>query len=157
MRRKDREVSDLNEIIKIVDKCEVVRLGLVDNGVPYIVPLNFGYEFNDQTLTMYFHSALEGRKIDILKTNPFVCFEMDCSLKITKHEIPCNWSAEHESVIGCGKVIFIEDDAGRKAAMDIIMKRYGFEGVPEYNENIFKKTAIYKLVADSITGKRNIK
>lgn len=157
MRRNDREVLELDDILKIVDKCEIVRLGMVDSGIPYIVPLNFGYEVIDDTLIMYFHSALEGRKIDILKTNPFVCFEMDCSLKIIKHEIPCKWSAEYESIIGYGNVSFIENADKKKKALDLIMNKYGFKGVPEYNQSIYQKTNMYKLIVDSMTGKRNIK
>ncbi len=156
MRRKDREVLDLNEIMKIVGKCEVVRLGMVDNGVPYIVPLNFGYELRGETLTLYFHSALQGRKIGILKANPSACFEMDCSCKIIKEETPCEWSAEYESVIGYGNISFIENADERKSALDAVMRRYGFEGVLEYNEAVFQRTSLYKLVVDSMTCKRKV-
>jgi nitroimidazol reductase NimA-like FMN-containing flavoprotein (pyridoxamine 5'-phosphate oxidase superfamily) len=157
MRRKDREVVEFNEIIKIVDKCEVIHLAMVDNGIPYIVPLNFGYEIKDNTLVMYFHSALQGRKIEILKANPFICFEMDCSFRALQNEVPCNWSAEFESVIGYGRVSLIENANERKTALDSILKKYGFKGVPEYQQNDLRLTAIYKIAVDRMTGKRNIK
>ena len=66
MRRKDREVKDYPEIIKIIDACDCCRLGFVDDKEGYIVPLNFGYETNGSDLTLYFHSAKEGRKIEML-------------------------------------------------------------------------------------------
>jgi uncharacterized protein len=157
MRKKDREITDFEEIITIVDKCEVLHLGLADNGIPYIVPLNYGYKVDGEQLTFFFHSALEGRKMDIMRKNPYVCFEMETSFKITKGEVPCKWSAEHESVIGYGTISFLEDTGEKKAAMDLIMKKYGYEGIPEYMTNIFLKTAVYQLEVSQITGKRNIK
>lgn len=157
MRRKDREIKDFHDIVSVVDRCEIVRLAMVDHGRPYIVALNFGYLAGDGTLTLYMHSAAEGRKMDILKENPAVCFEMDCSFQITRDEIPCHWSAEHESVIGSGTIVFITEPTEKKAAMDAIMNHYGFEGVPEYNESTFRHTCLYKLVVDELSGKRNLK
>ena len=156
MRRKDREVTDFHEIIDIVSRCEVIRLGLVDDEKPYIVPLNYAFEEIDGQVTFYFHSALEGRKIDIIKKNPYACFEMDCSLKITRNEVLSKWSTEYESVIGYGDIERIEDAAEKKRAMDLIVKRHGFEGVPEYSDRIFSVTALYKLTVSEISGKRNI-
>lgn len=114
MRRKDREVTDLTEIIGIIDNCEIIRLGLSDKGMPYIVPLNFGYKVNNEQINFFFHSAPVGRKINIMKNNAFVCFELDCSFKITADAIPCKWSANHESVIGYGDISFISDNEERQ-------------------------------------------
>ena len=83
MRRKDREITDISEIIDLMKKCDVYRLGLNDNGFPYILPLNFGMEQDEEgKVTLYFHSALEGRKTELLKEGLKASFEMD-----TKHEI----------------------------------------------------------------------
>ena len=79
MRRKDREVKDYPEIIKIIDACDCCRLGFVDDKEAYIVPLNFGYETNGSDLTLYFHSANEGRKIDLVSKQERVAFELDCN------------------------------------------------------------------------------
>jgi len=78
MRRKDREITDNSEIEKIIGKAICCRIGLVDNDEPYIVPVCFGYERN----TIYFHSALEGRKVELIKKNNKVCFEIDTDLEI---------------------------------------------------------------------------
>jgi len=157
MRRKDREVTDLNEIIDIISRCEVIHLGLVDDGRPYIVPLSFAHEETNGQITFVFHSAAEGRKIDIMKRNPHACFEMECSLKITRHEVLSKWSTEYESVMGYGEVEYIENDSERKHTMDLLVKRYGYEGVPEYSPQIFARTALYKLTVSEISGKRNVK
>jgi len=75
MRRSDREVTDVDEKLGIVARCKVCRLGMIDEtvgpGEPYIVPLNFGYEYVDGVLFLYLHGAGEGRKINILKNNCF--------------------------------------------------------------------------------------
>jgi len=42
MRRKDREITDFNEIVQLISSMKVLRLGLIDDDFPYIVPLNFG-------------------------------------------------------------------------------------------------------------------
>ncbi len=156
MRRKDREVSNLEEILNIVDKCEVIRIGMHDGKEPYIVPLNYGYHINSNELYFYTHCASEGRKIDILHSNPNVCFEMDCSFNLSKHEIPCKWSAYHESVMGTGIVNIITSVDEKKFAMDCIMKRYGFEGMPVYEESVFKKTTLLQLKVSEIVGKQNL-
>jgi nitroimidazol reductase NimA-like FMN-containing flavoprotein (pyridoxamine 5'-phosphate oxidase superfamily) len=157
MRRKDREITDSKALIEIIDKCDIIRLGLSDEGIPYIVPLNFAYEANEAQIVFYFHSATEGRKIDILKKNSYVCFELDGSFKITRNETPCKWSAEHESVVGYGNIGFINDERDKKAAMDLIMHRYGYGEIPEYLPAVFNRTLLYKLTVCQITGKSNIK
>lgn len=67
MRRKDREVTDLNQIFEIVQNCSVAHVGMIENEKPYVVALNFGYERQGDALVLYFHSAYEGHKMDILK------------------------------------------------------------------------------------------
>lgn len=155
MRRKDKEVTDIMEIAKIIETCEIIHLGLVDHGIPYVVPLNFGYKIEGEQVTFFFHSALEGKKMDILRENPYVCFEMAGLYKIIKDEIPCEWTAKYESVMGYGDVSFVHGNE-KCAAMDLIMKRYGYEEKPEYTPSVFSRTAVFKLEVKEITGKRSI-
>lgn len=84
MRRKDREITDICAILDLVSECKVCRLAMTDGGVPYIVPLNYGYEYADGALTFYFHSAKEGRKLEILKKNPTVCLEWTAGASLLK-------------------------------------------------------------------------
>ena len=110
MRRKDREVNDIVEIEEIIKSCKTCHLAMVDDGMPYIIPLSFGYEIADDVLTLYFHSAEEGRKIDILQKNNTVCFEMCYEGEaIYAKEAPCNSGYYYSSIIGNGKVDFITD------------------------------------------------
>lgn len=81
MCRKDREITDISEIIDIMNRCDVVRLGLNDNGYPYILPLNFGIETDGDNIKLYFHSVLEGHKLGLITQDNCASFEMD-----TRHE-----------------------------------------------------------------------
>jgi len=92
MRRNDRAVDSLTEITSILEDCQVCRLAMCDEDMPYIVPLNFGYTLTDGVLTLYFHCAPEGRKVDILRRNPRVCFEMDIPRELTTGDIACAYS-----------------------------------------------------------------
>ena len=95
MRRSEKEITDKLAIEKIINASLVCRLALSDGNQPYIVPLCFGY----QDRTLYFHSALEGKKIDILKKNKRTCFEFDVNSEIIKAEKACKWGMKYQSVI----------------------------------------------------------
>ena len=154
MRRKDREIKDFQEQIKIIERCDVIRLGLSDENGIYIVPMNFGYEVSGEKLFFYFHSASEGRKIDILKTSPTVGFELDGKMEIRKADKVCGWGAAFESLIGTGNVVFLESIAEKEHAMTCLMKKYNYEGMPEFHPEILKKIIVMKLEVDVISGKR---
>ena len=81
MRRRDREVTELNEIIHILDSGKVLHLGLVDQGKPYIVPVNYGYVMENDKLVFYVHGALEGRKLDIIRNNSDCCVQIECDVQ----------------------------------------------------------------------------
>lgn len=156
MRRKDMEVSDFNEIMDMIQKCEVLHLGMVDDGKPYIVPLNFGYTAEGNRVVFYFHSAKEGRKIDIMKKNPSVCFEMECSTSLyTDQSGPCKWTMQYESIMGEGTIDFIEDPAEKEAAFVNIMKAHGYEGTPVFPPNAIAQVQMYRLTVSAMTAKKN--
>jgi len=95
MRRKEKEITDNEVLHEIIRSSQVCRLGLSDGNVPYIVPLCFGYK--DRTL--YFHSAAEGKKIELIKKNPNVCFEFDHNVEVVRAEKPCSWGMKYQSII----------------------------------------------------------
>ena len=149
MRRKDKEITDIGEIESIIRKSLVCRLGLADNGMPYIVPLCFGYKDN----SLYFHSAKEGRKIEILKRNNAVCFEFDIDSKIESGKDACAWGMKYRSVIGYGTATLIEDPEEKRKALDVIMAQYA-DGAFEYSEKAFGKALVIKVEIESMTGKK---
>jgi nitroimidazol reductase NimA-like FMN-containing flavoprotein (pyridoxamine 5'-phosphate oxidase superfamily) len=150
LRRKDKEITDKNEIESIIRKSLVCRLGLADNGTPYIVPLCFGYKDN----SLYFHSAKEGRKIEILKRNNDVCFEFDDNLEVQAGKAACAWGMKYRSVIGYGKATLIEDPEEKRKALDVIMAQYA-DGAFEYSEKVFGKALVIKVEIESMTGKKS--
>jgi hypothetical protein len=87
LRRKEKEITDIKEIESIIQRSQVCRLALVDAGLPYIVPLCFGYK----NKMLYFHSAKEGQKIDILRRNRQVCFEFDIDARARSGKTACAW------------------------------------------------------------------
>ena len=109
MRRKDREVTDQGRIQDILSRCIGCRLGFYEAGEVYIVPLNFGYQMDKDATVLYFHSAKEGRKIDLIAQNPSVGFELDTGYALHGGDSACSYSAAFESIIGTGKVSFVEN------------------------------------------------
>ena len=92
MRRNDREITDSREILSIVNECKVIRLAMLDEqGLPYIIPLNFGYRFADGVFTFYCHSAREGHKLELLRRDPRVSFEMDCRGELQSADHACGY------------------------------------------------------------------
>jgi nitroimidazol reductase NimA-like FMN-containing flavoprotein (pyridoxamine 5'-phosphate oxidase superfamily) len=151
LRRKEKEIAAKSEIESIIRKSLVCRLGLADEGLPYIVPLCFGYKSN----ILYFHSAEEGRKIEILKRNNRVCFEFDIGSEVQPGKTACDWGMKFRSVIGFGRASFIADPEEKREALDVIMAQYA-DGTFEYSEKAFKKALVIKVEIESITGKGSI-
>jgi len=150
MRRKEQEITDKEEMEAIIRKSLVCRLAMADEGTPYIVPLCFGYQDN----TLYFHSAREGKKLDILKKNNRVCFEFDTDTEIQKDKEACKWGIQYKSVVGFGEALFVEDLESKKRALDIVVGQYG-EGAFEFPDAMVQKTAVIKVKVTSMTGKRS--
>ncbi|MFO7665119.1 MAG: pyridoxamine 5'-phosphate oxidase family protein [Desulfobacterales bacterium] len=148
MRRKDREIKSKEEIESVIQKALVCRLGMADENGPYIVPLSFGYADG----RLFFHSAKEGRKLDILKKNNKVCFEVDMVGEIVKGDKACDWGMKFKSVIGFGNAFIVEDVELKKAALDLIMAHYS-AGSFEYDDKKLERTVVIKIEIESMTGK----
>lgn len=157
MRRKDREVNEIEDIKDIIKNCKVCHVAMVDNEMPYVIPLNFGYEIIDDTLTLYFHSAKEGRKIDILRKNNLVCFEMciegePVNAKIT----PCNSGYYFSSVLGNGTVKFITDINEKMKALTLLLKQQADIDVT-FTETQANTVCVFKIVSNDFTGKKKVR
>ncbi|MES0488741.1 MAG: pyridoxamine 5'-phosphate oxidase family protein [Leptospirales bacterium] len=150
MRRNDRKKTDPKVIQKMVKAAQVLRLGLVDKENPYIVPLNFGVEFNP--MVFYFHCASYGRKVDILQRNNSVCFQIDEGRLVTAN-VPCDWGMEYKSILGYGKILFIEEPNDKIFALNRIMEHYGSKKKGNYPPVQIQKITVLKLVVDSLSCK----
>lgn len=148
MRKKEREIKDRKAIDGIIERCRVCHLAMCDDGQPYIIPLNFGYD----GCFLYFHAALEGRKIDIIKRNNRVGFEFDILHDIVTAQRACDWGAEYESVVGSGTAEIVDDLDAKKEALEYIMRQYG-SVLKDFSNEIMKKTLILRVQILEISGK----
>ncbi|GHU82281.1 5-nitroimidazole antibiotic resistance protein [Spirochaetia bacterium] len=156
MRRKDREVSDIEEKLRILGNSKVCRLGMAENNQPYVIPLNFGYEYQDDVLTLYFHGAREGKKIDILKQNSRVCFEVDGGHELIEGKEAWSYSFAYESLIGFGNAEFLENGEEKTHGLNLLMKHQtGKDTEYTFDERQLNAVAIFRVRAESFTGKRH--
>jgi nitroimidazol reductase NimA-like FMN-containing flavoprotein (pyridoxamine 5'-phosphate oxidase superfamily) len=150
MRRHEREITDKKEIEAIIHRALVCRLAMVDGDTPYVVPLCFGYA--DRTL--FFHSAAEGKKLEILKKNNRVCFEFDIDQSLKTNAKPCSWSMIYKCVIGYGNAYILTDLESMHNAFDIIMDNYSNQSF-EYSNAAIEKTVAIKVEIEHMTGKQS--
>lgn len=153
MNRREREVKDLNEIRKFLEKSKVLHLGLVDEGRPYIVPMNYGFEMDDGRLALYLHSAVKGYKIDVMKANPDCCFELECDVEPFEGAKPCQHGMIYSSVIGRGKVNFISDANEKIRAIQILMKTQTGKDF-DFTERELSAVTMLRIDVSEYTAKR---
>jgi uncharacterized protein len=150
MRREEKRILGQSEIESILLQSIVCRIALCDNKIPYIVPLIFGYKNN----VLYFHCAPEGRKLDIIRENPNVCFEAETGVEIVKGDTPCHWSAKYKSVIGNGRAYFVEDREEKRIALAAIMEHYA-PGAFEFNNGEVDRVTIVCIIIETMAGKQS--
>lgn len=153
MRQSKREVKDFDEIVKIMENCDVCRLAFNDGECPYILPLNFGMSVENGEITLYFHSALEGYKVELMNKNELVAFEMDCSHKLEYIEEQGYCTMCYESVMGKGRLRILPDDEKQKA-LSLIMEHYHLGENAYFSPDAIPRTLVYSLSVDSFTAKR---
>ncbi len=151
MRRANREIFDQSAIQALMEEALVCRIGFCDDGAPYVVPMNFGLGEN----CLFLHCATEGRKLDILRRNDRVCFEMDFLREIKQGTKSCGWGARYESVIGFGRAILVDDPAEKRFALDRIMDHYRAQGPHAYPDDVLAMTTIIRIEIENLRGKRH--
>ena len=156
MRQKKREVTDKKELIDIMSRCDVCRLALNDeSGYPYIVPLNFGLLTDEESVTVIFHSALEGYNLDLIRKDNRASFEMDCEHKLQYFEEKGYCTMAYESVIGRGHIQILSEDE-KIDALQKIMDQYHPGKDAAFNPAAAERTLVYGLQVESMTGKRKL-
>ena len=151
MRKKEKEILDVSVMESLLQKADTMRLAFCDGDEPYIVPVCFGY----QDGTVYFHSAREGRKLELIKRSSKVCFEVD-TYKIVKKELPCKWTTDYTCVIGLGDAQLIDGTEEKRKALDVIMAHYGAAAPFEYSEAALAKMLVVRVAVRSMTCKRSL-
>lgn len=153
MRRKDREVTDDGTIDEIIRSAHCLRLGLVDNGIAYIVPMSFGFENREGKRIFYFHSAKEGRKLALLRSCARVSFELDTKYCLQTAQTACGYTAKFQSVMGTGKAFFILSAEEKKQALTLLMRHYSDKKDLPFSAEALEKVTVFRLEAEEISCK----
>ena len=155
MRRKDREITDRDSIIRILGECKVMRLGMCLDNIPYVTPVNFGYEITEKGFVFYFHCAQEGKRLDIISKNPNVFVEIDNGGQITEAEKACGYSCDYKSVMAQGTARIITDSGEIKHALSMLMKHQtGLDFT--FEDNDLEGVSVCAVMTTEITAKARI-
>lgn len=152
MRRKDREITDINEILELVAKTDVLHLGLFDGEYPYVVPLHYGYEYADGTLTFYMHGAREGHKLDLINANPNVCVELENDVELIPGDVACAYGSSFASVIGRGTASIVTDEEEKIKGLKLLMENQTGRAF-EIDAGMAAAVAVIKVTTDNFTAK----
>ena len=153
MRRKDREVTNEADIRAILGKAQVLHLAMIDGDRPYVVPLHYGYTLTDGRLTLYLHSAKEGRKLDVLRQNDRVAFALETDLApISGGDIPCKYGAAYASVMGEGTATILTAPTEKMAALSILMQTQTGRDFT-FTEEMANAVAVIRIDTDAFTAK----
>ena len=152
MTRRELEVKDEKQILEILEKSKVLHLGLVDDGMPYVVPMNYGYVMEDGRLTIYLHGALKGYKLDVIRKSPACCFEMECELMPFEGDVACKYGVSYYSLMGRGKAVIVEDPQEKMRALSILMKTQTGKDF-EFNERLVSVVSVIRIDTDVYTAK----
>ena len=152
MTRRERQITDETQIMDILDKGKVLHLGLAVDNEPYVVPMNYGYIKEDGKLVIYLHSGVRGKKLDMIRMNPKVFFEIDCDLLPFESELPCQYGISYSSVMGKGTARIVEDVEEKKQAMSILMKTQTGKDFT-FEDRLVSIVAVIRIDVDAYTAK----
>ncbi len=154
MRRKDKEITDKNEIEDILSNAMVGRLGTCANGIPYITPMNFTYD--KESFKIYLHCANEGRKIENIRANQNVCFEVEEVANVLVKQPTCASSVAYRSVILFGNIKILSDPYAKNGALQKLADKYAPQNpkVP-FTDAMLNKTNVLEIEIKEMTAKRS--
>lgn len=152
MTRRELEVTDPQVIRGILDKSKILHLGLVDDGMPYIVPMNYGYVMEDGKPVIYLHGATKGYKLDVIRKNPVCCFEMECEVAPFEGKIACQYGTSYYSLMGRGKAVIVEDAEEKVKAMSILMKTQTGKDF-EFTDRLVSVVSVIRIDVSEYTAK----
>ena len=152
MRRKDRQVTDPEALRGIIDDCRVCRIATQDEEGLYIVPMNFGYDYENGRLTLYLHSAREGRKVSAFRRNGRVAFEMDCGHELVEGVQACQYGYRYRSIVGNGDIVELDDPRQKAKGLQALMRRFTDREFV-FTEKMLGAVAVFRLDVTSFTGK----
>ena len=152
MTKREFQITDEQQIRHILDTAKVLRLGLAVDGEPYVVPMNYGYTLEEGKLTFYLHSAVKGRKLDMIRENPRVFVELDCDRIPFEGKVACQYGMSYFSVMGRGRAVLVEDAREKMEAMSILMKTQTGKDF-EFNERLVSIVTVIRVDISEYTAK----
>ena len=152
MTKRERQVTDPQQILEILDKGMVLHLGLCVDNEPYVVPMNYGYTMEEGKLVIYLHSAVRGKKLDMIQSNPKVFFAIDCDRKPFDGVKPCQYGLVYSSVMGKGTARIVEDTQEKMKAMTVLMKTQTGKDFT-FNERLVSIVAVIRIDVAEYTAK----
>ena len=152
MTKRELKITDESRILQILDTAKVLHLGLAVDNEPYVVPMNYGHTFEDGKLTLYLHSALRGKKLDMMRCNPNVFFEISCDLQPFEGKLPCQYGLVYSSVMGRGKAHIVEDVEEKKQAMTHLMKTQTGKDF-SFEDRLVSIVAVVRIDVEEYTAK----
>ena len=153
MTKRELQITDEAQIRKILDTAKVLNLGLAVDNEPYVVPMNYGYAMDGEgKLTVYLHSALKGKKLDMIRQNPRVFFELDCDLTPFEGKLPCQYGLSYSSVMGRGTATIVEDVEEKQKALTLLMKTQTEKDF-SFNERLVSIVAVIRIDVAEYTAK----
>ena len=152
MTKRERQVTEPQQILEILDRAKVLHLGLCVDNEPYVVPMNYGYTMEDGKLVMYLHSAVRGKKLDMIQANPKVFFAIDCDRQPFEGEKPCQYGLVYSSVMGKGIAKIVEDVEEKKKAMTVLMKTQTGKDFT-FNDRLVSIVAVIRIDVEAYTAK----
>lgn len=155
LRRKDREITDKEEILEILNRADVCHLGLSDGRGPYVVALNYGFEDGDVP-RLWFHGATKGRKRDLILNNPEAFFLIDTDHQLVPGPQACDYTMLFRSVSGSGHIRLVTEDSEKIYGLNIIMKHYTGRNDFEYAPEMLSTTSVMCLEIREMTGKKKV-
>ena len=151
--KRELLVTDPEQILHILDTAKVLHLGLAVNDEPYVVPMNYGYTMEDGKLTLYLHSAVKGKKLDMMQANPKVFFSIDCDRQPFEGKVPCQYGLVYSSIMGKGTASIVEDVEEKKRAMTLLMKTQTGKDFP-FEDRLVSIVAVIRIDVAEYTAKR---
>ena len=152
MTKREYQITDEQELRRILDTAKVLRLGLSVDGEPYIYPMNYGYTLENGELKLYLHSAVNSHKLELLRKNPGVCFQLDCDNIPFEGRVACQYGLAYHSISGRARAVLVEDVEEKMEAMSVLMKTQT-GGDFTFNERLVSIVAVIRLDVTEYTAK----
>lgn len=154
MRRQDRAIVSMDEIVDMLKATQVCRLAFHGEEYPYIVPMHFGFAREGDALALYFHCAPEGERMRRMRRDGRVAFEMEGPYAIVGLESACSYTTHYESVMGTGTLREVQGEE-KRLGIQALMRQIAPGRTFALDAQALENVAVLRLDVISIAGKAN--